>query len=147
MEKDKKKKRFIERPKYPGGTKALQQFIKDHLSYPEAARKAKIEGTVKLRYTINHLGKVVRAEVLSGLGYGCDEEAVRLVKLLRFEVPKNRGVKVQFQKQISIHFRLGKQREKTAGQPSVHYMYKPAAKTAEEEEKEKGGSYNYTISF
>lgn len=147
MEKDNKKKRFIERPKYPGGSGALQQFIKEHLSYPEAARKEGIEGTVKVRYTVDHLGKVIKAEVLSGLGHGCDEEAVRLVKLLRFEVPKNRGVKVQFHKQISIHFRLSKKGKQKTGPASVQYQYTPAVKKKKDDKEENGGSYNYTISF
>lgn len=150
MQKEKKDKHFIKKPVYPGGPQAMRQFIRENLRYPQEALGQKIEGTVTLKYAIDHLGHVTEAKVVAGLGHGCDEEAVRLVKLLRFEVPKHRGVKVRFTKDIHIHFRLPKVQPKTKAQTAqVQYTVTSAPKLsgAEEEKKESGGGYSYTITI
>ena len=149
MPREKKGKNFIKKPIYEGGPKALRQFISQHLSYPEEALKAKVEGTVVLKYSVGHHGKVVDAKIISGLGHGCDEEAIRLVKLLQFKVPKSRGVKVLFHKDIKIHFRLPKKKRAPAGKveaPSIQYTY---TKTEKNKTQEEGGGegYSYTINY
>jgi protein TonB len=109
MKKERKKDSFIVQPYYKGGNKALDTLITQNLNYPTLALEKKIEGTVFLKYEINHQGEVVAAQVIRGLGNGCDEEAIRLVKLLKFVVPKQpRGLRVTFHKDIYIHFRLPK---------------------------------------
>lgn len=146
MAKEKKEKHFVQKPIYPGGPKALRTFITKHLRYPEAAREAGVEGTVVVRYTIDYQGEVIETKVISGLHKACDEEAVRLVKLLKFRVPKQkRSGKIQFHKSIKIHFKKPKVK---APQPTaVQYEIKPASKPTDSDEGKKGGSYSYTISF
>jgi protein TonB len=148
MQREKKDKHFIKKPVYPGGPKALRQFIAQNLQYPKEALKAKVEGTVVLKYSINHEGKVTEAQVVSGIGQGCDEEAVRVTKLLKFEVPKLPGkkTKVVFHNTIKVHFRL----PKPETQPTaVQYQYTPSAKAepAKPAAPSGGGSYSYTIEF
>lgn len=106
MKKEKKGQHFIKKPYYEGGMSAMKVFIKQNLSYPEKAKAKKVEGTVYVRYTINYKGKVIDTKIISGIGYGCDEEAIRLVKLLEFNVPRNRNLKAVFHKSLQIHFRL-----------------------------------------
>lgn len=106
MKKEKKGQHFIKKPYYEGGMSAMKVFIKQNLSYPEKAKAQKVEGTVYIRYTINYKGKVIDTKIISGIGYGCDEEAIRLVKLLEFNVPRNRNLKAVFHKSLQIHFRL-----------------------------------------
>lgn len=106
MKKERKQQHFIKKPYYEGGMSAMKLFIKQHLSYPEAAKAKKIEGTVNIRYTINYKGKVIDTKIISGIGYGCNEEAIRLVKLLEFTVQRNRNLKAIFHKNLQIHFRL-----------------------------------------
>jgi len=118
MKKSKQAKNFIQRPSYPGGRTAINELIKKELKYPEKALEAKVEGKVKVAYSLNHKGVVIRAKVDKRLGYGCDEEAIRLVNLLRFDVPKNRGMRVTFNKTITINFKLPKQKK-----PAVSYQY------------------------
>jgi TonB family protein len=108
MQKERKDKHFIKKPVYKGGKKALQAFIKANLRYPEAAQLAGIEGTVTVRYNINRYGKVTSGKIVAGLGHGCDAEALRLIKLLEFQVPKNHVKGVRFQKTLHIHFHLPK---------------------------------------
>ncbi len=151
MPKEKKDKNFIKKPIYEGGPRAMKAFIRDNLRYPEAALREKAEGTVVLKYSIDHRGNVADARVISGLGYGCDEEAVRLARMLKFTVPRVRGVKVLFHRDIKIHFRIPKKkgRPAPAEPPSIRYSYteeKKAPSTVQPPKKESDG-YSYTISF
>lgn len=104
----KKSVTHVSRPVYPGGIKAMKKFVADHLTYPAAAKAARVEGTVVVRYSLNYTGKVTSAFVKKGIGHGCDEEAVRVVKLMRFDVPQQRKKKVRIHQDINIHFRLPK---------------------------------------
>ncbi|MEM7106317.1 MAG: energy transducer TonB [Bacteroidota bacterium] len=142
MPKEKKEKNFIKKPVYPGGNKAMKDFIRNNMKYPKEAAENRIEGTVRVKYTINHLGRVIEAKVISKLGHGCDEEAVRLVKLLRFETEKPRGVKVKFHKDINIYFKLPKK-----SKPQIAVEYTPTEKPKEKPKKEGGNSYSITIEY
>ncbi len=101
-----KNKRFIKTPTYPGGSKALKEFIAQHLQYPEEAFKKNIQGTVLVHFEVNDNGEVTVAEVANGIGYGCDEEALRIVGLLRYNKVKNIGQRVKTSMKIKIHFAL-----------------------------------------
>lgn len=140
MKKEKREKHFVGKATYPGGVKALQSFLKAHKEYPKEALQKKIEGTVHIRYTINYLGKVVKTHVIAGIGYGCDEEAQRVVKLLKFNVPKTRKLKVQYHKTIHIHFRLPKDGESKSQQ--IVYDLVESEQTGSNKSKR---SYNYSI--
>ena len=110
----------------------------------------KIEGTVFIKYTINYKGKVIETKVVKSLGYGCDEEAERVVKLMKFEAPKNRGIKVKFFKNIQIHFRLPKKKEKPAPQQvqsNIAYTITPSKKEENPPNKKKGGGYTIQIKY
>ncbi len=70
----------------------MLKFIDENLKYPEEALHQRIEGTVHLEYVVNGLGKIVNVKLLEGIGYGCDEEAIRLIKSLVFEKVYNKGL-------------------------------------------------------
>ena len=143
MKKERKDKHFIKNPYYEGGTEAMRAFVRKHKKYPKAALDAKVEGSVRIRYKIDHKGKVVDAKVISRLGYGCDEEAVRVVKMLKFHVPKNHVNKIHFHKTINVNFKLPKEAPKT----TVNYQIS-SKKPAPAPKKSSGsGSYSYTIKF
>ena len=143
MRKERKKESFIHKPIYPGGLKAMREFIRKHMKYPKAAIEAKIEGSVLVKYEVNYKGKVTRTEIGSGLGYGCNEEAARLVKMFKFQVGKNpRRLKVKFHKSIRINFKLPKPKAKpTTNKLQVNYTI------TRTNQKPSGSSpsYNYTI--
>jgi protein TonB len=101
---EKKRKHFYIQPTYPGGNKALSEFIVKNLRYPEQAVQNNISGSVHLQYEVNDDGIVESVRILKGLGYGCDEEAVRIVKLLKFGKVKNRGIRLKATKKIRINF-------------------------------------------
>ena len=151
MKKETKDKHFIKKPYYIGGDAALKTFINKNLTYPKKAFDNNIEGTVVLRYEINHKGKVVDAKVISPLSRECNEEAIRVVKLLEFQVPKTRGARLTFHKTIRIHFRKPKQAPKPAQptQQQLQYQITPSQKKENQTEKtpeqKPSTSYTYTI--
>ena len=106
MKKKAKPESFIKQPKYPGGKKALDEFIRTNLQYPEDALKNRVEGSVVIKYDVDVFGKVSGAAIVHGIGYGCDEEALRLVNMLKYEKKRYQGLRVTFHQSISIHFRL-----------------------------------------
>ncbi len=125
MKRKTKPESFINKPSYPGGKKALDEFVKSNLRYPEEALKTRVEGSVKIAYDVDVYGEVSNAVVKAGIGYGCDEEALRLVKLLKYEKKKYRGLHVVFHNVIIIHFHLpGKVVASTPSQINVVYHYK-----------------------
>ena len=126
----------------------MREFIGKHKKYPKEALEKKIEGTVYLRYTINFKGKVIDAKVLSSLGHGCDKEAIRVVKLLKFKVQKNYIGKIKFFKTIQIHFKLPKEKPKTNPSTQISYnITSTKSKKTTLTKKEDGGGYSYTIKY
>ena len=116
-----KQSSFLNKHEYPGGGEELVKFINLHLKYPKDALVNGIEGVVYLSYCINEKAKIMDIKILKSLGYGCDEEAARLVALLRYPIPKNRGVKLQTKKRLKIAFKLP---IKTSIQISYNYVSK-----------------------
>jgi protein TonB len=146
MHKEAKDKHFLKKPTYEGGPKAMKEYISRHLRYPKEALAAKVGGTVSLRYTIDHKGDVIEAKVISGIGYGCDEEAIRLVMSLKFQTPKNRGLRVLFHNTIQIHFHLpGPPPQATTMPLQVTYNYVVTPKPEPLEEKPESGGYVFSI--
>lgn len=147
MQKGHKDKHFIKKPIYEGGPKAIRQFIAQHLKYPKIALEKRIEGTVALKYSIGRKGKVTEVKIVSSVGHGCDEEAIRLVKMLEFKIPKTRGIKITFHKSIKIHFRL-KTVDKPAPKATMEISYQVTTTPSNKEKKLKDSSgYSYTINL
>ncbi len=67
-------------PEFPGGDEALKEFIAKNKVYPDKAVENDIQGTVYVQFIVNKNGNIRRALVLRGIGGGCDEEAIRVVK-------------------------------------------------------------------
>ena len=89
-------------PELKGGLGALQQKI----TYPDMARKAGIEGRVIVQFIVNEQGEVEDPKVVRGIGGGCDEEALRVVKEAEFSPGRQRGNPVRVQYSLPITFRL-----------------------------------------
>jgi TonB family protein len=78
------------------------------LVYPEIAKEKKIEGTVKILAFIEKDGEVSSAQVVEGIGYGCDESARLSVYYTRFKPGLLKGQRVKVQMTIPIEFKLDK---------------------------------------
>jgi TonB family protein len=62
------------------GRRSFERYLKRNLNYPAAAKENKIEGEVVLVLSINSFGSITNIEVEQTLGYGCDDEAIRLIR-------------------------------------------------------------------
>ena len=67
-------------PSYPGGKDALAKFLKANVKYPTTASTAKITGTVTISFIIEKTGGLTNLDVANSIGYGCDEEGLRVVR-------------------------------------------------------------------
>ena len=132
----KAKKKFLKLPEYPGGREAFKKYIKSSLNYPAEAINMKIEGIVYLSAQVDDNWNVLDVEVDKGLGAGCDEEAVRLIKSVRFGGAKNRGFRIRSRKKFKIEFRLPRKQ-------SVKYNLTKSKKNNTDNNPAR--SYSYTI--
>lgn len=91
-----------ETPEPIGGIEAIQAKI----VYPEIAKRAGVQGRVFIKAFVDELGNVRKAEVIKGIGAGCDEAAVQAVMQTKFKPGKQRGKAVKVQVSIPIIFKL-----------------------------------------
>lgn len=94
---------FVEEmPQLKGDLMELQRQIR----YPEMARKAGIEGRVHIQFIVDETGSVVDPFVVRGIGGGCDEEALRVVRTAEFSPGMQRGKPVRVQYSLPIYFKI-----------------------------------------
>jgi TonB family protein len=67
-------------PEFPGGTVALNKFIRDNMQYPQSAKQSRIQGTVYVRFTVDRYGNITDPEIIRTVNAALDKEALRLVK-------------------------------------------------------------------
>ncbi len=63
-----------------GGRKAYDRYLENSLRYPQQALDNKIKGKVLIEFTVGTSGALSDFNVIKSLGYGCDDEVIRLVK-------------------------------------------------------------------
>lgn len=99
-----------EMPQFENGQDDLFKFLVSNIKYPEEAKKAGVEGTVYVSFVINANGDVTNVKVLRGIGYGCDEESIRVVKAMQghWKPGTQKGKAVNVQYNLPIRYTLGK---------------------------------------
>jgi len=94
-------------PEYPGGDEARLNFLRNNIKYPQMAREAGIQGTVYVGFTVEKDGSVTQIKIVRGIGGGCDEEAVRVTRLMpKWKAGKQRGKEVRVSYTMPIKFTL-----------------------------------------
>jgi periplasmic protein TonB len=94
---------FVEEmPKLKGDLMELQSKVR----YPELARKAGIEGRVHIQFVVNEMGEVEEPRVIRGIGGGCDEEALRVIRQAEFTPGLQRGKPVRVQFSLPVYFKI-----------------------------------------
>lgn len=142
-----KKKNFLRIPTFPGGKEAYQKFIENNMVYPEQALINKVEGSVYVVYTVNNIGEIVDVEVKKGIGYGCDEEAIRIIRLLKYEPVRNRGVKMKAEMKTRINFKLQLPFQTSdIASMQINYIFAKKNTSISPEPKFNNG-YSYTINL
>ena len=69
-------------PQFPGGEDSLYSFIYSNLRYPQEAIDNGIEGRVYITFAIEKDGSITGIKLLRDIGYGCGEEAMRIVRMM-----------------------------------------------------------------
>lgn len=107
-------------PEYPRGEQALYQYLSETISYPETATKNGIEGLVKVKFVVDEYGSIDDVKTTNiRIGYGLEEEAVRVIKMMPPWKPgKNDGKSVKVYFQIPIRFALPKEEKAKNATPS-----------------------------
>ena len=65
---------------FPGGLSAWAKYLGKELKYPRQAQRMGIEGRVFVQFIVERDGSLTDVKVVKGIGAGCDEEAVRVIK-------------------------------------------------------------------
>ncbi len=93
-------------PEFPGGQEALFKFISNQLKYPQEAKESEVQGRVYVSFVVEKDGSITDVKVLRGIGSGCDEEAVRVVKGMPNWKPgtqAGKAVRVRYNLPIRYH--------------------------------------------
>lgn len=94
-------------PEFPGGMKELSEYLGKNLKYPEAARKANAQGRVFVNFVVTKTGEITDINLLKGIGYGADEEAMRVVaQMPRWKPARQNGQVVNVRYNLPINFQL-----------------------------------------
>ena len=115
--------RVVEKqPEYPGGMSALTDFLGQNLRYPAKAAARKTTGRVFVQFIVSKTGEVIKPRILKGIGNGCDEEALRVMRAMPRWLPgKQNGktVAVMFNLPINFAVDLPKSKAATGLMPAV----------------------------
>ncbi|MCX2575120.1 energy transducer TonB [Pedobacter sandarakinus] len=96
-----------EYPEFAGGMKAFTRYMERNLRYPSQAQDQGVVGKVFLSFVVEKDGSITDVKVLRGIGFGCDEEAIKVIKKSPLWKPgKNRGVPVRVRYNMPINFQI-----------------------------------------
>lgn len=92
---------------FPGGVNAWNKYLESNLKYPDEAISNGVEGRVFIQCIVEKNGKGTDIFVIKGIGAGCDEEALRLIKEMPRWIPAKKDGRIVRQKIVfNIHFSL-----------------------------------------
>jgi periplasmic protein TonB len=95
------------RPEFPGGERALMQYLADNIKYPAMARESGLDGRIFLTFVVEKDGSITDIKVRRGIGMGCDDEAKRVVaEMPRWSPGKQKGNPVRVQFTLPVQFKL-----------------------------------------
>ena len=102
-----------QKPVFPGGQKALMEFLKSNLVYPKAARDSSIQGRVIVKFTVEKDGSITDVEVVRGVHPALDEEAVRVVSMMpKWKPGTQMGDTVRTKFTLPVLFKINQEESK-----------------------------------
>jgi TonB family protein len=94
-------------PEFPGGNNELYEYVAKSIHYPATAKTKKIQGRVYVQFIIERDGSVSRAKIVRGIGGGCDQESLRVIRAMPKWTPgKMHGIPVQVQYTLPVKFSM-----------------------------------------
>jgi TonB family protein len=107
--------RALEQPKEPFelahpemGYNEFKRYLESSIRYPEEAIEKQIEGRVTVEFTIESNGTLTEFNVVRGIGSGCDDELIRLIKDSKWVPAKKNSVPVKDKAKVQLKFDLPK---------------------------------------
>ncbi len=95
-----------QQPTPEGGMDAFYKFVGKELNYPAQANRMGVEGRVFVQFIVDEQGNVSEVKAVKGIGAGCDEEAVRVIKQTKWNPGKQRGRPVKVRMIMPVLFKL-----------------------------------------
>ncbi len=94
-------------PEFPGGTRALMQYLSEHIRYPEEAKKMHIQGRVFLQFIVGSDGSITHIRVIRGVSPSLDAAAVKVIRNMpRWTPGTYRGKPVRVTYNLPVKFTL-----------------------------------------
>ncbi|MEO5911338.1 MAG: energy transducer TonB, partial [Pelobium sp.] len=94
-------------PEYPGGINNARRYVGEHVEYPAEAIENEIEGTIIVTFIIEQDGRISDIKIDKGLGYGLDEEVMKVIKRMPKWIPaKLNGKYVRYRMRLPVSFKL-----------------------------------------
>jgi protein TonB len=94
-------------PSFVGGEEAMIRYLANHIVYPTWARDNGIEGKVIVSFVVKMDGSIDFIELIKGIGYGCDDEALRVIAAMpKWNVGRQNGQLRAIKMVLPIHFKL-----------------------------------------
>jgi len=95
-------------PEFEGGMAAWAKFIQRNLRYPYAAQEKEVQGKVFLSFVVEIDGSITDVTLIKGIGAGCDEEAIRVIrKSPKWKPGQQQNRKVRVRYTMPLSFQLG----------------------------------------
>jgi TonB family protein len=92
-----------------GGFRAYKIYLDDNLHYPIQAIENKVQGKVTVKFEISPTGTITDFQITKGIGFGCDEEAIRLIRQgPKWSAPKRGDTPVKGRVKVRVKFSLPK---------------------------------------
>lgn len=96
-----------QQPQFPNGEKELYKFLAKNIHYPETAVRANVSGKVYVRFVVEKDGSIDNVEIIKGIGFGCNEEAERVVRLMpKWSPGKQNGKAVRVYYNMPVVYQL-----------------------------------------
>lgn len=96
-----------EYPEFNGGAKAWSKYMERNLRYPSGAQEEGASGKVYVSFVVEKDGSITDVSVIKGIGFGCDEEAMKVIKKSPLWKPgKNKGIPVRVRYNMAINFQI-----------------------------------------
>lgn len=96
-----------EYPEFTGGAKAWSKYMERNLRYPSRAQDEGAAGKVFVSFVVEKDGSITDVSVIKGIGFGCDEEAIKVIKKSPLWKPgKNKGIPVRVRYNMAINFQI-----------------------------------------
>lgn len=100
--------RIVEKmPEPKGGWETFVKTLIKHMKYPRRAQQSNVTGKVFVGFTVDENGILKDFSIEGGIGYGCDEEAARVIALTKWNPGKQRGRPVKVRMVQPVIFSLG----------------------------------------